>query len=161
MSCNKNIFIRDCLIRNLDQKCLEIVQDPYGNYAIQYALEFYGVNVCVNIINIIVANIVLLSNQKFASNVVEKCIESGSEVGIKLFIFLQNLFRFIVAEMFLNNHNFMPIMKNKYGNFVLIKAIKTMSMEFKLEVKNFLVKNFSITCGKERTKFNYIIDQFC
>jgi len=88
MSCNKNIFIRDCLMRNLDQKCLEIVQDPFGNYAIQYALEFYGVNVCLNIINIIVANIVLLSNQKFASNVVEKCIESGSEVGIKIFIHL-------------------------------------------------------------------------
>lgn len=63
--------------------------------------------------------------------------------------------------MFFNNHNFIAIMKNKYGNFVLIKAIKTMCKEFKLEVKNFLVKNISTTCGKERTKFNYILDQFC
>jgi pumilio RNA-binding family len=165
MSCNKNIFIRDSLIRNLERECLEIVQDPYGNYAIQYALEYYGISVCVNLINAIVANIVLLSNQKFASNVVEKCIESGSEVEIIIMIkfilfYLKNIFRIIIAEMFLNNHNFMAIMKNKYGNFVLIKAIKTMSAEFKIEVKNYLLKNISISCGKERTNFNYIIDQF-
>jgi pumilio RNA-binding family len=80
MSSNKNIFIRDNLIRNLENDSLEIVQDPYGNYAIQYAIEYYGISVCANLINTIVSNIVLLSNQKFASNVVEKCIESGSDV---------------------------------------------------------------------------------
>jgi hypothetical protein len=63
--------------------------------------------------------------------------------------------------MFLNNQNFLSIMKNKYGNFVLIKAIKTMGFELKLEVKSYLLKNVTVNCGKEKTKFNYIVDQFC
>ena len=81
MSANTSMSIRYGLVRNLERNCIEVLKDPYGNYSIQYALDYYGANLCVNIINTVVANVVLLANQKFSSNVVEKCIECGFEVG--------------------------------------------------------------------------------
>lgn len=70
----------------MKKQCLEIVQNPFGNYAIQYALEAYGDSICEGIINEIVNNILSLSMQKYSSNVVEKCIEYSNFVHIIILI---------------------------------------------------------------------------
>lgn len=59
---------------------MDIVQDPFGNYAIQHTMEVYGSQICNGIINEIANNILSLSMQKFSSNVVEKCIEISNPV---------------------------------------------------------------------------------
>ncbi len=74
--------MKENILSNLNSDCIEIVQDPFGNYAIQFAIEQYGVEDCFEIVQQILCNIVLLANQKFSSNVVEKCIESGFQVKV-------------------------------------------------------------------------------
>lgn len=67
-------------MENFEKECMEIVQDPFGNYAIQHVLEVYGSSLSIGIINEIKNNILSLSMQKFSSNVVEKCIEYSNYV---------------------------------------------------------------------------------
>ncbi len=69
------------LINKFEKDCIEIVQDPFGNYAIQYAIDTFGYDSCKKIINEICVNILSLSMQKFSSNVVEKCIENCDDVS--------------------------------------------------------------------------------
>lgn len=68
------------MIQKFKENFLEIVQDPYGNYAIQFTIDTYGCLYCKEIINEICKNFLTLSLQKFSSNVVEKCIENCEEV---------------------------------------------------------------------------------
>lgn len=63
--------------------CLEIIQNPFGNYIIQYILDEWGFTQCKDVVNIINANITSLSMQKFSSNVVEKCLDFIDPVCLK------------------------------------------------------------------------------
>ena len=57
----------------------ELVQNPFGNYAIQHAFDVYPKD-CEKLFEKVVEKIIQYSNQKFSSNVVEKCISIGSPV---------------------------------------------------------------------------------
>lgn len=57
----------------------ELVQNPFGNYAIQHAFDVY-LKDCDKLFDKVVEKIIQYSNQKFSSNVVEKCISIGSAV---------------------------------------------------------------------------------
>lgn len=77
----------------------ELIQDAFGNYAVQHILEvtlFFFLrwrfndalssvqmfkSACGPIFEAILPNIVEYSNQKFSSNVVEKAIETASQVN--------------------------------------------------------------------------------
>lgn len=74
--------IREELMNKFRENFFEVVQDPFGNYAIQFAIDTYGKEYCKDIINDICANILTFSLQKFSSNVVEKCIENCEEVKL-------------------------------------------------------------------------------
>lgn len=51
---------------------MDLVQSPYGNYAIQHALEEWGGQRCQPILRKMEGRLMQLSIQKFSSNVVEK-----------------------------------------------------------------------------------------
>ena len=56
-------------------KCSQqLVQDPYGNYVVQYVLEAGDTNVNDAIGTILLPNLVMLCVNKFSSNVVEKML---------------------------------------------------------------------------------------
>lgn len=59
------------LLRGLSLHACELAQAPYGNYAIQHALEEWGGETCLPIIQALRGRLVQLSIQKFSSNVVE------------------------------------------------------------------------------------------
>jgi hypothetical protein len=84
MNSNKDKEIMQNLIALFEKDCIELVQDPFGNYAIQFAFEIYGPCVCRNLLIEICRHILSLSMQKFSSNVVEKCIENADEVKFYL-----------------------------------------------------------------------------
>lgn len=69
--------------RALDEikKCHKaLLDDQYGNYVIQHVLQFGRSPDRDSILEIVVENgLLLLSRQKFASNVVEKLLKYGSE----------------------------------------------------------------------------------
>ena len=107
---------KEKIIKLLSDNCIEIAQNPYGNYAIQYILEEWGINKCEPIVKIIINNICSLSTQKYSSNVSEKIIGLLDEDK-------QNL---IIQELFLSN-KFIFVLRSKYGRYVIQKAIKILN----------------------------------
>lgn len=60
------------LVEKLAEHALDLVQSPYGNYAIQHALEEWGGPPCTKVLQSLEGRMMQLSIQKFSSNVVEK-----------------------------------------------------------------------------------------
>ena len=50
------------------------------------------------------------------------------------------------------------LLKNKYGNFVIQKAIKTMTSEERAMIKEDLVKKVNVTSVKEKSRMNGLLD---
>ena len=108
---NKNRII-NIIIEN----CLELSQDPFGNYTIQTILEEWGYKDCSEIINIVINNFIKLSKQKFSSNVVEKIVEISDDKQRKE-----------IFEIIVNSGEIEELIKNKYGKFVFQKCVKKSS----------------------------------
>jgi len=77
---NKSDEIRKNFIEKIAMNILETVQNPFGNYVIQYVLDEWEIEDTKDIIAPIIKNAVSLSMQKFSSNVVEKCLQMGDSV---------------------------------------------------------------------------------
>ena len=59
------------------QRVSFLIEDPYGNYLIQNVLKLRNPYLTDQILNHIASDFVRLSQLKFSSNVIEKCLESG------------------------------------------------------------------------------------
>ena len=103
---DKNLVL---LLGAINQKLNAIITDQYGNYIIQNIIERYNLMLKYQIIENIIKNLVNFSNQKFSSNVVEKCIET--EMKDKL------------IDEILKGNNFELMILNEYGNYVIQKAL--------------------------------------
>eukprot|EP00397_Hematodinium_sp_SG-2012_P015244 GEMP01015520.1.p1 GENE.GEMP01015520.1~~GEMP01015520.1.p1 ORF type:complete len:709 (+),score=139.32 GEMP01015520.1:59-2185(+) len=66
--------LQSLLLKELTRYALELVQSPFGNYAIQHAFEEWGDASSAYILKRFVGRIVRLSTQKFSSNVVESIL---------------------------------------------------------------------------------------
>ena len=53
------------------------MQDPFGNYVVQYVLELGHVEASTQIMRQLFGHYSELAQQKFSSNVVEKCLKLG------------------------------------------------------------------------------------
>mmetsp|Transcript_44695 Transcript_44695/g.112374 ORF Transcript_44695/g.112374 Transcript_44695/m.112374 type:complete len:737 (-) Transcript_44695:21-2231(-) len=62
------------LLHELAYHVVDLAQGPYGNYAVQHALEEWGGEACRPIIESIRGHLAMLSNQKFSLNVVERVL---------------------------------------------------------------------------------------
>ena len=65
------------IVGQIAEHCLELAQNPYGNYAMQVALENYPAELFTPVMESIRGKIVQLSITKYASNVVERCLEKA------------------------------------------------------------------------------------
>ena len=63
----------------------------------------------------------------------------------------------MVKELF-NTSKISSLLKNKYGNFVLQKAIQVMTKCEKKEIKEYLIKKISLTSNKEKARLNSLIE---
>jgi hypothetical protein len=63
----------------------------------------------------------------------------------------------MVKELF-NAGKISSLLKNKYGNFVLQKAIQVMTKEEKKEIKEYLSKRVSLTSNKEKARLGSLIE---
>ena len=53
------------------------MQDPFGNYVVQYVLELDIADASMAVMNNLFGHYADLAQQKFSSNVVEKCLKLG------------------------------------------------------------------------------------
>jgi len=82
----KDHVCRQQLLESLSLHALNLVQGPFGNYAVKHALEEWGAEVCKPIIQAFSQRLVQLSIQKFSSNVVEQmlhCSPSTTQLQLR------------------------------------------------------------------------------
>lgn len=66
------------ILEELLRCTISLVQDQYGNYVIQHVLEHGKRRDKSSVVNKVRGQILQLAQHKFASNVVEKCVEYGT-----------------------------------------------------------------------------------
>lgn len=99
--------------KSIEENALALVQNPYGNYALQAALTYWNYEDCKGFINCFKENFLLLSTQKYSSNVIEKCFELDQNF----------LIDFINANIYSEN-TLTVLLKNIFGNYVLQTVLK-------------------------------------
>jgi len=112
------------------ENAIVLVQNPYGNYAIQVAFENWTFDLVKPIIIQFFGKFYNLSMHKYSSNVIEKCIESGDEYIVGKFV-----------EEVCNNNKVIDLMKNCYGNYVVQKSLKVVKGDIKSKLIGTITKN--------------------
>ncbi|KAL4164078.1 hypothetical protein KRP22_004700 [Phytophthora ramorum] len=67
------------VIEQVERQAMKLMQDPYGNYVVQYVLDSCTAEEAFGVIMKPLGHIYELSVQKFSSNVIEKCLEKAPE----------------------------------------------------------------------------------
>jgi mRNA-binding protein PUF3 len=127
----KDDKIKMSLISLIEKNYFKMCEDQYANYVIQYAIEIFGYSNCKNIIHLILNNILIFSNKKYASNVIDKIIIQIRENNPLEFF---KLMKFLFTEK-----NFNTVNKNKFGQFVISNLIKLIPKEYKPIIKNQII----------------------
>ncbi|KAJ5584668.1 Armadillo-like helical [Penicillium hispanicum] len=65
------------LIAQITKNSFSLVQDPFGNYVVQYILDLAEPRFTAPLCQTFAGNIPALSKQKFSSNVIEKCLRTA------------------------------------------------------------------------------------
>ena len=109
-----------------------LIKQSYGNFVIQVIIENW--EDYKEITDLFKGNFFALSLEKYASNVIERCIEKDKEI-------LENYINEIIENKCISN-----VMKSNYGNYVVQKVIKLAKGENK--------KNFVFNAAKDIDKIN-------
>ncbi|GAB2224924.1 hypothetical protein Droror1_Dr00005705 [Drosera rotundifolia] len=108
------------LVDEIMESVCTLAQDQYGNYVTQHVLEKGQRNERSQIIRKLSGQVVQMSQHKFASNVVEKCLEYGDAAGREL----------LIGEIIGKddgNDNLLIMMKDQYANYVVQKILEKCS----------------------------------
>ena len=113
------------------ENALNLIIHQYGNYVIQVIFLFcYDIEL-EEILNQYKNKYIILSNQKYSSNAIERIIEKNN-----------NNLEFYINEICSEN-NLIELMINNYGNYVVQKAIKLSSGESRKRLIQDIIKNLS------------------
>lgn len=91
---------------------LTLVKDPYGNYVVQYVLDLPFPELVEMLSKSFLGHLPELSQQKFSSNVIEKCLQVSPK----------NIKKQLVDEILLHN-NFVKMLQDPYANYVVQTAL--------------------------------------
>jgi len=106
------------LLHEMSIHALELVQAPYGNYAVQHALEEWGGEICVPIIQALTGKFTQLSIQKFSSNVIEDMLRlSPPEVQLR------------IMEELTKPDQMQVLMSTVYGHYVAKRILQAVPPE--------------------------------
>jgi len=95
-------------VREITMYSLTLVQDPFGNYVVQYVLDLNEPAFTAAITHEFLGHVYQLSTQKFSSNVMEKCLRVAEPpVRHKL-----------VAEL-LDAHRLELLLRDSFANYVV------------------------------------------
>ncbi|PPQ98902.1 hypothetical protein CVT24_003533 [Panaeolus cyanescens] len=100
------------LVNEITYNALTLVQDPYGNYVVQYILDLNDNRFSDGVIRQFAGNVCALSVQKFSSNVIEKCIRVAEHSTRKMLI-----------EELLNRSRLEKLLRDSYGNYCVQTAL--------------------------------------
>lgn len=100
------------LVREITYHALTLVQDPYGNYVVQYVLELQDSRFTDALIRRFIGSVCVLSVQKFSSNVIERCIRVAEPDTRK----------YLIEEM-INKSRLEKLLRDSFANYVIQTAL--------------------------------------
>lgn len=145
ISCSAGLD-REQLCSRLVRSCLQLMQDPFGNYAIQHMLETWGWEACEGVLEQVSGRLAQLSSQKFASNTVERLLEKASEQAR----------RQLLAEL-LEPLKLRELLSNKFAQFVFKKALLLGGSEFRLQLQKAVCEVMPSIQGKQKSKCQAVL----
>ncbi|KAL8265333.1 hypothetical protein R6Q59_023463 [Mikania micrantha] len=108
------------IVDEILDSAFDLVQDQYGNYVTQYVLKRGKPEERSQIIHKLAGHVVKLSQHKFASNVIEKCLEYGDEAARKIII--EEIIGYADCD-----DNLLVMLKDQFANYVVQKVLQTCS----------------------------------
>ena len=145
----ENEEYKKLLIEAIYNNCKNISESPYGNYAIQFIFEQWGLNTCWKIVNFCIENAPSFSIQKYSSNIIDKLIDFTQKENNNLY------FKSLLSSM-INFESIGNLYTNKYGKYLLIKIFKNIPLPEKMKLKNQLIeKSFD---GIEKKKISILLN---
>jgi len=96
------------LVREITSNALILVQDPFGNYVVQYVLDLNLDGLVHELVKRLLGNIVVLSTQKFSSNVIEKCLLVAPQEA-----------RALMIEEVIESPNLIHLLQDPFANYVI------------------------------------------
>lgn len=100
------------LIRQISNNAFTLVQDPFGNYVVQYILDLNEPIFTEPLVAMFQGRICQLSKQKFSSNVIEKCLRCAQDPSKDM----------IVEEM-LQPRELDSLLRDSFANYVIQTAL--------------------------------------
>ncbi|GFP79211.1 pumilio homolog 5 [Phtheirospermum japonicum] len=105
------------IVDEILESAYDLAHNQYGNYVTQHVLERGEPNERTQIISKLSGNIVRMSQHKYASNVVEKCLGFGDAAEREI----------LIEEILVqseNNDNLLVMMKDQFANYVVQKILE-------------------------------------
>ncbi|KAL0287813.1 UNVERIFIED_CONTAM: Pumilio6, chloroplastic [Sesamum angustifolium] len=128
-----------------------LAQDQYGNYVTQHVLETGKPDERSKIIEKLSGSVAELCLHKFASNVVERCLEYSDSASRAILV------KEIIGDGD-NDDNLLIMMKDQYANYVIQKILQICSSE-QQDMLLGLIKNH-LTVLKKYTYGKHIVARF-
>lgn len=100
------------LIAQITSHSFALVQDPFGNYVVQYILDLNEPSFTNPLCATFGGNIPQLSKQKFSSNVIEKCLRTAD-----------NYMKKDMIEEFLMGNELEKMLRDSFANYVVQTAM--------------------------------------
>ena len=100
------------LIAQITANAFSLVQDPFGNYVVQYILDLNEPHFTEPLCRNFCGNIPALSKQKFSSNVIEKCLRTAD----------QQVRRQMIDEMLVGSE-LEKMLRDSFANYVVQTAM--------------------------------------
>ncbi|KAI9300586.1 armadillo-type protein [Cunninghamella echinulata] len=111
------------LVQVVTCNALPLVQDPFGNYVVQYVLDLGEVQYSDLLVRRLIEHVCDLSVQKFSSNVIEKCIRV-SEPEIR---------RALITEL-INQSNMEKLLRDSFANYVIQTCLDYADQDQKVQL---------------------------
>ncbi|XP_024959803.1 putative pumilio homolog 8, chloroplastic [Cynara cardunculus var. scolymus] len=123
---------KERLLTEIIANALHLAEHPYGNYVVQHILGMQIPGVTADILQRLSGNFVTLAMNKYASNVVEKCLKDApDDQSIP-----------IIREI-INSQNFLSVIQHPYGNYVAQSALQTAKGSLKEMMINKVQKEYA------------------
>lgn len=100
------------LIRQISNNAVTLVQDPFGNYVVQYILDLNEPVFTEPLVGYFKGRVGQLSRQKFSSNVIEKCLRCAQEPSKDMMI-----------EEMLQPAELDRLLRDSFANYVIQTAL--------------------------------------
>ncbi|KAL4927453.1 mRNA-binding protein PUF3 [Aspergillus undulatus] len=108
---------RSSILAELHACTAKLIEDQYGNYVVQHVICYGREADRSAMIKVVNEKLYWYSKHKFASNVVEKCLEKGNEVQSRMII------QGLTSPDEINDECLNSLMSDQYGNYVIQKVL--------------------------------------